>query len=145
MSYCFVFLLIHSEIVTLVVRSIFPIHPIAAAIQSIGVCSRDLEGRPGVGIGRIIFPALLLHGSFDFALMLSAFIVGLGNDDDVENTDDQKETISKKDVPALIISFVIMMLGIFYYVFMARAQRKRLVGLDQTRRHSESTAVSTIV
>lgn len=137
--------LLHSELVTLVVRSIFPVHPIAAAIQSIGVCQRDLEGRPEVGIGRIIFPALLLHGSFDFALMLSAFIVGLGNDNDNENTSDQKATISREDVPALVVSFVIMMLGIVYYVLMARAQRKRLVGLDQTRRHNESVAVPRVV
>ncbi|KAL7547802.1 hypothetical protein ACHAWF_011073 [Thalassiosira exigua] len=56
------------QISTLVARSLFPVHPLCAAIQSIGVCKRDLEGDKRFGVGRIIFPAILLHGSFDFVL-----------------------------------------------------------------------------
>ena len=62
------------EIETLIARSIFPVHPLCAAIQSIGVCKRDLEGQPGVGLGRIIAPAILLHGSFDFVLKVAAYL-----------------------------------------------------------------------
>merc|ERR1712161_130689 len=58
------------EISTLVARSFFPVHPLCAAIQSIGVCKRDLEVTKKIGIGRIISPAVLLHGSFDFVLMV---------------------------------------------------------------------------
>ena len=63
-----------NEVTTLLARSIFPIHPLAAALQSIGVCRRDLEGDAKVGLGRILFPAILLHGSFDFVLMVMALI-----------------------------------------------------------------------
>ncbi|EJK54856.1 hypothetical protein THAOC_25483 [Thalassiosira oceanica] len=35
-----------SEVVVLVAKSLFPIHPIFAAIQSVHVCRRDLEGGP---------------------------------------------------------------------------------------------------
>ncbi len=57
------------EIGTLYVRCLFPIHPMTAALQSIGVCRRDLEKDSSVGIGRILLPAWLLHGFFDFSLM----------------------------------------------------------------------------
>ena len=58
------------EVSVLVSRCLFPLHPIAAAIQSIGVICRDLEGDTSYGLGRIFFHAFLYHGSFDFALMI---------------------------------------------------------------------------
>ena len=61
-----------NQISTLLARSFFPVHPLCAAIQSIGVCRRDLEGDKSYGLGRIILPAFLLHGSFDFVLMLAS-------------------------------------------------------------------------
>merc|ERR1712232_115374 len=75
------------EISTLLARSLFPVHPLCAAIQSIGVCKRDLEGDRKIGLGRIIFPAILIHGSFDFVLMVAAYFLQVekskeGSDDD---------------------------------------------------------------
>lgn len=75
------------EISTLLARSFFPVHPLCAAIQSIGVCKRDLEGDGRYGLGRIISPAVLLHGTFDLVLMLAAYFaqaekIREGNDDD---------------------------------------------------------------
>ena len=61
-----------NQISTLLARSFFPVHPLCAAIQSIGVCRRDLEGDKRYGLGRIILPAFVLHGSFDFVLMLAS-------------------------------------------------------------------------
>jgi hypothetical protein len=57
------------EIITLVVRCMFPVHPLCAALQSIGVCRRELEQQqlPTVqrdGLGRIIFPAYMLQPRF---------------------------------------------------------------------------------
>lgn len=49
------------EVSTLLARSFFPVHPLCAAIQSIFVCRRDIEGDKKIGLGRIIFPAILLQ------------------------------------------------------------------------------------
>jgi len=71
------------EIITLVMRSLLPIHPLAAAIQSIGVCRRDLEKDQKMQVGRIIFPAWLLHGLYDFVLMVYAAVIVILNGDDL--------------------------------------------------------------
>jgi hypothetical protein len=121
------------EIGTLIARSIFPVHPLCAAIQSIGVCKRDLEGKRGVGIGRIISPAILLHGSFDFVLFVAAYLqqvekIKEGNDDD---SDIPKEDDSDT-VMALVVCFGIILVGYIYYVWQSRAQTKRLIAMDRT-------------
>ena len=63
-----------SEINTLLLRSLFPVHPLAAAIQSIGVCRRDVEGNKLFSLGRVLLPAVLVHGFFDFFLMVAPVI-----------------------------------------------------------------------
>ncbi|CAB9507374.1 tRNA methyltransferase 11 homolog (Saccharomyces cerevisiae) [Seminavis robusta] len=57
------------EITVLMVRSALPVHSICAAIQSIGVVRRDVEQDTDYKIGWAIFPAVLLHGMFDFILL----------------------------------------------------------------------------
>ncbi len=74
-------------------RSIFPIHPLAAAIQSIGVCKRDLEGDPTVGIGQILLPSVLLHGTFDFSLLLLSWI-SQSSDQDRNNNEQTITTLT---------------------------------------------------
>ena len=136
-----------SEVATLIARSIFPIHPLAAALQSIGVCRRDLEGKRNVGLGRILFPAILLHGSFDFVLMVMALIQSvqettkLNNDDDMANDDDRSPTTHgvRDEMSSLIVSVVIVLVGLVYYVCQAEAQRLRLHQLDQGRPSGETT------
>lgn len=46
---------IDAELSTLIVRCMFPVHPLAAALQSIGVCRRDLEGDKSTQVGRILY------------------------------------------------------------------------------------------
>lgn len=77
-----------TEIGTLVARSIFPVHALAAAIQSIGVCRRDLEGDASHQLGRIVFPAWMLHGCFDFFLMLSPVLMAMNHSDEVASDDE---------------------------------------------------------
>jgi len=55
---------------TLLLRSIFPIHALCAAMQSVGVIKKYIEGRQNIGVGKIIIPAILLHGSFDAVLLV---------------------------------------------------------------------------
>lgn len=63
-----------AELTTLLVRSLFPVHPLVAAIQSIGVCRREIEGDKTFRLGRIILPAVLIHGFFDFFLMIAPLV-----------------------------------------------------------------------
>jgi len=79
---------IETEIGTLIARSMFPVHALAAAIQSIGVCRRDLEGDKSVQLGRIILPAVILHGCFDFFLMVSPILSIVNHADDITTDDD---------------------------------------------------------
>ena len=79
---------IGTEVGTLIARSIFPVHALAAAIQSIGVCRRDLEGEKSHQLGKIILPAWMLHGCFDFFLMLSPVLMAMNHSDDIISDDD---------------------------------------------------------
>jgi RsiW-degrading membrane proteinase PrsW (M82 family) len=128
---------IASEVSTLVARTFFPVHPLAAALQSIGVCRRDLEKDSSMGIGRILLPAWILHGTFDFILMAIGTIAQLkeqnnGADDGTNNENGESGSIEdlKAALPVLAISVVIMISGILYYIKVALAQRKRLEQLD---------------
>lgn len=63
----------------LLFRSVFPIHALGAAMQSINMIRKFIEEKHGgernIGVGRIIFPAVLLHGTFDAILMsVNAYI-----------------------------------------------------------------------
>lgn len=99
------------EISVLVARMIFPLHPICAAIQSIGVVRRDVENdskcRLGVGI---LLPAILLHGSFDWVLFVGD-IIGA-------------------EIASLLLAVFIFCAGVAYYFFEAKIQRDRLGGRD---------------
>ena len=113
---------LETKIAVLILRSLFPIHPLAAAIQSIGVCRHDVEKDRRFGVGRSILPAVFLHGSFDLAIMIASFLVAVNPDD--EDFEENAE------IASLATSFVIFLFGVVYYLFQSRAQRKRLDELD---------------
>lgn len=127
------------EISTLVARSLFPVHPLCAAIQSIGVCKRDIEGDKKYGLGRIISPAVLLHGSFDFVLMLAAFYQSLkatSSDEGAdENQGEASDEVTSEDLaaelPSLVSGLVFVIIGCIYYGIASRAQNQRLLSMDQ--------------
>ncbi|KAL9183556.1 hypothetical protein ACHAXT_004412 [Thalassiosira profunda] len=136
------------EISTLLARSLFPVHPLCAAIQSIGVCKRDLEGDKRFGLGRIIFPAILLHGSFDFVLMVAAFLqqrkdIIEGKDDESgQKSDDSEDSADlSEQLPALIIGLIFVITGYAYYVKQSRAQNRRLIAMDDAARDQSSPLV----
>lgn len=64
---------VYEEWIVLLFRSIFPIHALAAALQSINMVRKFVEGsnhnNHRIGVGRIILPAVILHGTFDAILM----------------------------------------------------------------------------
>ncbi len=129
------------EISTLLARSFFPVHPLCAAIQSLGVCRRDLEGDRKYGLGRIMLPAILLHGTFDFVLMLAAFLeqvkkIKEGSDDDstATSTENDESVDLASQLPALIAGLVLVVFGFVYFVVQSRAQTRRLVAMDDEAR-----------
>mmetsp|Transcript_15583 Transcript_15583/g.29395 ORF Transcript_15583/g.29395 Transcript_15583/m.29395 type:complete len:743 (-) Transcript_15583:35-2263(-) len=115
------------EISVLISRSLFPVHPICAAIQSIGVCKQQLENDQSIGIGRIILPAVLLHGSYDFSIMLLNFLALLD-----ANGNEDKESILYSIV-ALCFSTSFVLAGIFYYIKQSHQQNQRLEQIDRSR------------
>lgn len=116
-----------SEIFILLARSLFPIHPIAAALQSIGVCKRDVEN-DRLRLGGIILPGVLFHGFYDFMLVWIDYI---GNrKGNYVDEDDGIETESGSDKISSIVSVSILMSGVLYYFRERRKQRKRLAALD---------------
>ena len=144
-----------AEIDTLYVRCLFPIHPMTAALQSIEVCRRDLEKDKSVGIGRILGPAWLLHGAFDFMLMAHFAIqkilqthhhklkithyyehdsydlpkVESGGEEPVDDDDD--------GAPFLVYLMAIPFIGVMYFLNESFHQRERLEQLDkENRRHA---------
>lgn len=116
-----------SEIFILLARSLFPIHPIAAALQSIQVCKRDLENEK-LRLERIILPGILFHGCYDFMLVWVDYI---GNrKGNYVDEDDGIETESGSDKISSIVSVLILIFGLLFYFRGSRQQRERLASLD---------------
>jgi RsiW-degrading membrane proteinase PrsW (M82 family) len=110
------------QVFILIARSLFPIHPIAAALQSIGVCKRDLERDPKARLGRIVFPAITFHGIYDFSLVWFYYLANRKG-----SYVDQHDTLG---VTSSVISAAILLGGICYYFREARKQRQRLAAMD---------------
>jgi len=120
-----------NEILVLIARSVFPIHPIAAAIQSIGVCSRDLEKNPKMNLNMILLVAVMFHGGYDFFLMWIDFIVSLDGNYVIADDDAVVASDSVSDLYSIFVSFVILIAGVWYYFRESRKQRERLAAMDR--------------
>mmetsp|Transcript_5482 Transcript_5482/g.12509 ORF Transcript_5482/g.12509 Transcript_5482/m.12509 type:complete len:257 (-) Transcript_5482:80-850(-) len=117
---------LRSEITTLIVKSLFPVHPISAAIQSIYVCRRDLEKDPSIGLGRIVLPSIIFHGTYDFALLMitsswqrsnkEQYFYQGGND------------VTGVAIVSFCVSLFIVLTGGLHYMCSSRAQYARLRG-----------------
>jgi len=118
------------EIWVLVLRSLLPIHPICAALQSIGIVRRDIEEDSRFQLGRSLLPAILLHGLYDFSIFLDG-LVEFTEEDPVDldsggaDTDENQLTFSNVS-PQLLMGLVFVAAGLGYYFVEARNQRHRL-------------------
>ena len=110
--------------------------PLAAALQSIGVSPRDLEGDCSYQLGRIILPALLLHGPFVFVLMLGSLLQSVNDD-----SDSHPMQGIRKELPPLISSVMIVLVALIYYICQAETQRFSLQVLDQGLQSREGTSL----
>ena len=136
------------EVTTLIIRALFPVHPLCAAIQSIFVVRRDVEKDNSVGVGRILFVAWLLHGAFDFLLMAYEAVMkilegGVGSTSsenlidsasgDADTTPDEAIENVESEWIVLVCSLLIPVIGFEYYLYQAKHQTKRLQDLDSGR------------
>ena len=128
------------EWIVLFFRSIFPIHALSAALQSINMIRKFVEGsdEPGqrIGVGRIILPAVLLHGTFDAVLMGINVYQETAWDRYLEETngnvgeDGPYNTLLVNLVAWFSISAV-MLSGVVWYYRENRKQSQRLKVLEE--------------
>lgn len=116
-----------SEIATLIVKSLFPVHPIAAAIQSLYVCRRDLEKDPSVGLGRIVLPSMIFHGTYDFLLLIITDSWERGHKE--QYFYQEGNNINGVAIASFCVSFFMVLAGGLHYMFSSKAQYARLRGL----------------
>jgi hypothetical protein len=132
--------------IVLFFRSIFPIHALAAALQSINMIRKFVEGDEQnghrIGVGRIIFPAVLLHGSFDAILMgINVYQETAWERYMMDQSEQNGGTVVMPDEPpynTLIVNLVawigitvVMFAGLGWYYRENRNQRLRLKILEE--------------
>jgi hypothetical protein len=133
---------IKEEWIVLFFRSIFPVHALAAAMQSIGMirkfveCTTDANNHR-IGVGRIIIPAVVLHGSFDAILLGINVYVESAWDKYLQANGGKVEEGSLPYNPAILNTVAwlsitsIMISGILWYYKEHRNQTMRLKILEQ--------------
>ena len=130
------------EWLVLLFRSIFPVHALAAAMQSVNMIRKfvecDVDGNNHrVGVGRIILPAVIMHGSFDAVLLginvyiESAWDAYLEANEGNVDPDNPPYNAVVVNVIAWVSITVIMLSGCFWYFRENRMQRMRLIYLEE--------------
>lgn len=121
------------EVIILLARSIFPVHPIAAALQSIRVCERDLEKKPNMSLGRIVFPGVIFHGLYDFLLMWIDFLTSRNSSSGDDDSDDGAFAgdDDESDWLSFVLSFSVLTIALWYFFWESGLQRNRLWSLDR--------------
>ncbi|GAX11684.1 hypothetical protein FisN_7Lh052 [Fistulifera solaris] len=119
------------EFSILFARSLFPVHPLAAALQSLGVVERDVEAPATTQTKSkrfwdfvILGPAILFHGFYDFLIVWLDYL-GSGNWTRLES----------------VGSFLVLSASLAYYIKMRRKQQQRLQRLDRAMNATSTTNV----
>ena len=124
------------ELETLLLRSLLPLHPVAAALQSLGIVERDLEKRGQ--LGRAVIPAIVLHGIFDFAVIFPATLA-IAKSPPQSTPDGEEPDSAELNVGLLVLTtslgFLTMVLGLSYYFLQERNQRGRLNAVELGRNY----------
>jgi hypothetical protein len=132
------------EWIVLFFRSIFPIHALAAAMQSINMirkfveCSDDNSHR--VGVGRIVLPAVVLHGTFDAILLsINVYVETAWDKYREEHGGNVQEGVEPYNalllnLVAWISIIIIMLIGMVWYYRQNRSQRLRLIVLEESEK-----------
>ena len=109
-------------------------------MHSINMIRKFVEGKNDnghrIGVGRIVLPAILLHGTFDAILMCINVYVETAWDFYLEMTngqidpDDPPYNVYAVNLVAWISISVIMLAGLIWYYRENRNQRQRLLVLE---------------
>ena len=129
------------EWIVLFFRSIFPVHALAAAMQSINMIRKfvecDNDGSHRVGVGRIILPAVIMHGTFDAILLAINVYIESSWDDYIKENGENYDG-SNPPYNALLVNLVawisivmVLLTGIGWYYREYRKQRARLIVLEE--------------
>ena len=141
------------EWVVLFFRSIFPVHALAAAMQSINMVRKFVEGTADanqhrIGVGRIILPAVLLHGSFDAILYgINVYVESswdaylVANNGNVEDGATPYNPVVVNLVAWVSIIFI-MLIAILWFYRENRAQRTRLDLMEEKVKAGEPPVYS---
>jgi hypothetical protein len=145
------------EFMTLVFRSIFPVHAMCAAMQSVIVVKKYIELDPSrdptnvelhvervkIGVGTTILPAVLLHGSFDAVLMVVTLFLSSSEtsdeEDDAINQSKQSSTADEiLNIVAWVFVITITIAGAVWYFSQKSQQKVRLQKLDDEGAYSSN-------
>jgi hypothetical protein len=136
------------EWIVLLFRSIFPVHALAAAMQSVNMIRKFVEtdevNGHRIGVGRIILPAVIMHGSFDAILLGINVFIETSWDNYLERNGYVVDPENPPYNPVIVngvawfsIIFV-MLLGVAWYIRENRNQRVRLILLEEQEKARES-------
>lgn len=126
---------IGNQIYILVLRSLLPLHPVAAALQSIKVCERELEGKK-IGLSGVILPALIFHGTYDFLLLWIEFLSSRNGN--YTAGQEAEGAVTWLDFTALGLGFATIAVGFFHFVRLRRRQLSRLSRMDSQTSQNQS-------
>jgi len=132
---------IYEEWIVLLFRSVFPIHALAAALQSSNMIRKFIEGTRlnghRIGVGRIISPAVMLHGTFDAILMGINVYVESAWDAYLEENEGREDGEGEPYNPKTV-NFVawlgicaVTLIGLLYHIREHRSQQSRLILLEE--------------
>jgi hypothetical protein len=101
----------------LIARAFFPVHPICAALQSLGVVRRDVEGE-SKSFSAILGSAVLFHGAYDFFIVWIEFLAS------------GHKNNNWLSIVSFFLSVGLMITAVCYFLVQAGGQRKRLQEMD---------------
>jgi hypothetical protein len=123
------------ELMILLFRSLFPVHALAAAMQSVNVIRKFIEEPQNhIGVGRIIFPAVMLHGTFDAILLAITTYIEKKYDQFYENGGDDENGLPFNPLLVNIVAWTstisLMTIGYGWYLVQHRRQMRRLALIE---------------
>jgi hypothetical protein len=123
------------ELMILLFRSLFPIHALAAAIQSTNMIRKFIEEPQNhLGVGRIIFPAVMLHGTFDTILLSITTYIETKTDQFYRNGGDDQNDEPFNAVILNVVAWTsilgLMTFSYGWYMVQHRRQMKRLALME---------------
>jgi hypothetical protein len=141
---------IWQELMILLFRSIFPIHALAAAMQSINMIKKFIEEPQNhLGVGKIILPAVILHGTFDAILLSITTYIETKYDQFYANGGNDADGLPFNAVALNIVAWAsilsLMTFGFGWYTFQNRRQMKRLALMELGVNSSNEKASSHVL